>query len=116
MKGVIRIDGTSFGSITVDGKRCPHDVWIFADGSIRRRDRDHEFTLDELDLLLDGKPELVVVGTGQSGCVRIDDDATREASRRGVNVIGDITPRALKLYNEAADAKRRVAGAFHVTC
>ena len=112
----MRIDGTSFGSITVDGKRYGHDVWVFADGSIRRRNRDHEFTLDELDLLLEGKPEVVVVGTGQSGCVRIDEDAVREASRRGIKIISDVTPNALKRYNEAVEAKHRVAGAFHATC
>ena len=113
---MVRIDGTSFGSITVDGKRYPHDVWIFADGSTRRRNRDHEFTLDELDLLSEGKPEVVAVGTEQSGCVRIDEDAAREASKRGIKMVIDITPNALKRYNEAANAGRRVAGAFHVTC
>lgn len=113
---MVRIDGTSFGRITVDGKHYTHDVWIFVDGSIRRRDRNHEFTLDELDLLLEGKPEVVVVGTGQSGCVRIDEDAVREASRRGIKIISDVTPNALKRYNEAIKAKRKVAGAFHTTC
>ena len=113
---MVRIDGTSFGSITVDGKHYPHDVWVFADGSIRRRDRDHEFTLDELDLLLEKKPEIVVVGTGQSGCVQIDEDAAREAGRRGIKIISEVTPNALKRYNEAVKAKRKVVGAFHVTC
>lgn len=113
---VVRIDGTSFGSIIVDGKRYPHDVWVFTDGSIRRRDRDHEFTLDELDLLLEGNPKVVVVGTGQSGCVRIDEDAVREASSRGIKLISDVTPNALERYNEAVGAGRRVAGAFHTTC
>ncbi len=113
---MVRIDGTSFGSITVDGKHYPHDVWVFADGSIRRRDRDHEFTLDELDLLLKGKPEVVVVGTGQSGCVQIDEGAVREAGRRGIKIISEVTPNALKRYNEVAKAKHRVAGAFHTTC
>lgn len=113
---MIQIDSTSFGSITVDGKRYAHDVWIFADGSIRRRDRNHEFKLDELDLLLDGGPEVVVVGTGQSGCVGIDEDAAREAGRRGIKIISDITPNALKQYNETVKAKSKVAGAFHTTC
>jgi len=116
VKDVVRIDGTSFGSITVDGKRYPQDVWIFTDGSIKRRDQNHEVTLDELDLLSEGKPEIVVVGTGQSDCVRIDEDAAREASKRGIKMISDATPNALKRYNEAANAGRRVAGTFHVTC
>ncbi len=113
---MVHIDGASFGSITVDGKRYPHDVWIFADGSIRRRDRDHEFTLDELDLLLKGKPELVVVGTGQSGCVQVDKEAAELAVKQGVKMIDDITPNALEKYNEVVKAGRKVAGAFHVTC
>ena len=111
-----KIDGTTFGSITVDGGRYPYDIWILADGSIRRRNGNHEFTLNELDLLLKDRPEVVVVGTGQSGCVRIDEDATREASRRGIKIISDITPKALKRYNEVVKAKRRVAGVFHTTC
>lgn len=113
---MVRIDGTSFGSITVDGKHYPHDVWILADGSIRRRDRDHEFTLNELYFLLEGKPELVMVGTGQSGCVRVDKEAAELAVKQRVKIIDDITPDALKRYNEAVNAGRRVAGAFHVTC
>ncbi len=113
---MVRIDGTSFGSITVNGKHYSHDVWILADGSIRRRDRDHEFTLNELYLLLEGKPELVIVGTGQSGCVQVDKEAAELALKQGVKIIDDITPDALKRYNEAINARRRVAGAFHVTC
>jgi len=113
---MVRIDGTSFGSITVEGEQYPHDVWILADGSIRRRNRNHEFTLNEFDFLLKGKPELVIVGTGQSGCVRVDKEAVELAVKQGVKIIDDITPDALKQYNEAANAGRRVAGAFHVTC
>lgn len=113
---MVRIDGTSFGSITVDGKHYPHGVWILADGSIRRRDRDHEFTLNELYFLLEGKPESVIVGTGQSGCVRVDKKAAELAVKQGVKIIDDITLNALTRYNEAANAGRRVAGAFHVTC
>ena len=113
---LVRINGTNFGSITVDGKRYPHDVWIFADGSIRRRDRDHEFTLDELDVLLERRPELVIVGTGQSGCVKIANESIEHATKRGVEVRSDVTPNALERFNEAIRTRRRVAGTFHVTC
>lgn len=113
---VVKIDGTSFGSITIDGKRYSHDVWVFTDGSIERRDRDHEFTLNELDLLLKGKPEVIIVGTGQYGCVRVDREAAELAVEQGVQVIDDITPNVIERYNEAVRARRRVAGAFHVTC
>jgi hypothetical protein len=113
---VVKIDGTSFGSITIDGKRYPHDVWVFTDGSIERRDRDHEFTLNELDLLLKGKPKIIVVGTGRYGCVRVDREAAELAVKHGVQVVDDITPNVIERYNEAVRAGRRVAGAFHVTC
>jgi len=113
---VAKIDGTSFGSITIDGKCYSHDVWVFTDGSIERRDRNHEFNLNELDLLLKGNLEVVIVGTGQYGCVQINREAAELATRRGVQVIDDTTPNAIRRYNEAAKGGRRVAGAFHVTC
>jgi hypothetical protein len=110
------MEGTSFGSITADGETYPHDIWVFADGSIRRRDRNHEFTLDELYGLLEGEPEVVIVGTGQSGCVRVEEAVLEEAKRKGFRVIRDTTPRAINRYNDAVKAGKRVAGAFHVTC
>ncbi len=113
---MVKVDETSFGSITIDGKRYSHDVWILADGSIKHRDRNHEFTRAELELLLREKPELVVVGTGQSGCVEIDREAARVAAERKVEIISDITPRALEMYNQAVKAGRKVAAAFHLTC
>ncbi|MFN4133486.1 MAG: Mth938-like domain-containing protein [Candidatus Hadarchaeales archaeon] len=110
------INGTSFGSITVNGRSYTHDVWLLASGELRRRDRNHEFILDEFLMLLEGGPEVVVVGTGQTGCVRIEEDVKEEAGRRGVELLWDKTPKALGLYNEAVKKGRRVAGAFHVTC
>jgi hypothetical protein len=113
---MVRIDGTSFGSITVDGEVYHHDIWIFADGSIKRRDRNHEFTLDELYGLLEGKPELIIVGTGQSGCVSVEEAVLAEAKKRGFEVVDEITPKAIRRYNDALRAGKKVAGAFHTTC
>jgi len=45
------INSTSFRSITINGKEYPYDVWVFVDGSIRRRDRNHEFTLEEFEII-----------------------------------------------------------------
>jgi hypothetical protein len=112
----MRIEGTSFGSITVDGKTYHHDIWVFADGGLRRRDRNHEFTLDEFYELLRGEPEVLVVGTGQAGCVGIEKAVVREAERRGIEFVSAETPRAVSLFNEAVKSGRRVAAAFHTTC
>ncbi|MEM2192350.1 MAG: MTH938/NDUFAF3 family protein [Candidatus Hadarchaeales archaeon] len=110
------INGTTFGSITVDGRTYNHDVWLLVTGELRKRDRNHEFTIDEFLMLLEGEPEVVVVGTGQAGCVRVEDEVREEAKRRKVELFCLETPEALKVYNRAVAAKRKVAGAFHVTC
>lgn len=112
----MRINKTSFGSITVDGRTHPYDIWIFADGSVRRRDRNHEFALEELRMLLNGDPEILIIGTGQAGCVRVHQAVVEEAHRRGVEILSAETPRAVREFNRAVRAGKRVAAAFHVTC
>ncbi len=112
----MHIDGTSFGSITIDGTVYNHDVWIRVDGSVKRRDRNHEFTLDEAWELLEGDPEIIVVGTGQAGRVRIEDAVVEELRKRGVELVAAETPKAILFFNDAVRKGRRVAAALHVTC
>ena len=115
-KILMLIERTSFGSITVNGKTFPHDIWLFANGEIKRRDRNHRFTLDEFFELLEGDPETVIVGTGQAGCVEVEESVLEEAKKRGIELVNLETPRAISAYNEAVKSGKRVAAAFHVTC
>ena len=39
--GTIALEATSFGSITISGKKYDHDVYVFWDGRVERRVGDH---------------------------------------------------------------------------
>lgn len=109
------IDSTSFGSITVDGKRYDHDIWIFLDGRIEERNTNHLFSKEEFELLAREAPEVIVFGNGQSSVARVSDEAKEAAEERGIELIAAATPEAIKLYNNLAKKKKTVA-AIHVTC
>lgn len=108
------INSTSFGSITIDNKTYNHDVWIFQNKTIQRRDRNHKFTLEEFNLLTKDNPKILLIGTGQYGVVEIDEDVIKAAKEKNILLMYEKTPIALKKFNELKDKK--IVAAFHTTC
>ena len=110
-----KINSTEFGSVTINKKKYNHDVWIFSDGTVEERDKDHEFTAEEMEYLLTENPDTVLVGTGQNGVVKISEGAIKIAEQRGIELVAGITPDIIHLYNEISQ-ERKVVAAIHVTC
>lgn len=110
-----RINSTEFGSVTINRKKYNHDVWIFPDGTVEERDKDHEFTAEEMEYLATEHPDTVLVGTGQNGVVKISEGAVRIAEQRGIELVAGTTPDIIHLYNEISQ-ERKVVAAIHVTC
>lgn len=108
------INSTSFGSITIDNKTYNHDIWIFADKTIQRRNRNHEFTLEEFNIIAKANPEIVIIGTGQYGVVKINEEVIKAAKEKNIELMCNKTPIAIKKFNELKD--KRIAAALHTTC
>nr|MCK4930389.1 hypothetical protein [Nanoarchaeota archaeon] len=108
------INSTSFRSITIDNKEYPYDVWIFVDGSIKERNRNHEFTIEEFEIITKGNPNILIIGTGQYGVVQIKEEVIKKAEEKGIELVIDKTPIAIKKFNELKDKK--IAAAMHTTC
>jgi hypothetical protein len=114
---MVEIQESSFGSITVGGRRYNHDVWILADGSVEERKGGYHMFLEaEVQTLIKKGTEVIVVGTGTSGCVEIDPSAEQLAKDKEIEIVCDITPRAVEEYNRLTSKGKKVAAAFHVTC
>jgi hypothetical protein len=114
---MVEIEDSGFGSITIDEKRYGHDVWVFSDGSVEeRRGGYHTFLKKEVQALLKGEVDTIVVGAGTAGCVEIESPARQLAQQRGIEIVSDITPKAIEKYNQLVTKGRKVAAAFHVTC
>src|ERR1035437_1191522 len=88
-----RIDGTQFGSITIDGSDIEHDVLIRLSGDIKKRKKklskavfgtSHTISLDEAEYLFEKGAERLIVGSGQNGMVTLSDEAATYFKKKGV--------------------------------
>ena len=118
----MRIEGTSFGSITIDGKTYDHDVVIRLYGAIAKRKKklskklygtSHVVSEDEAKFVFEKGSELLVLGSGQEGNVRLSPEAETYLTKKGCKVVIQPTPEALRVFNNARGKK---IGLFHVTC
>ncbi|MFQ6010330.1 MAG: MTH938/NDUFAF3 family protein [Candidatus Aenigmatarchaeota archaeon] len=110
-----KIDNTYFGSIIIDGRKFNTDMIVCWDGEIRERAKSHVFDRRELEDLLMKDPEVVIVGTGQSGLVKIDSSAEIAAKMEGIDFIVAKSPHAVQEFNKLARRKKAIA-VIHVTC
>ena len=111
-----RIDSSYFGSIVIDGKKYDRDVVIFWDGEIQEKEsRSHDFSKEELQDLLMREPEIIIVGTGNSGLVKINPAAEVFARVNGVQLVSKLTPHAIEDFNKYSK-RRRVIAVLHITC
>jgi hypothetical protein len=115
----MHIDSYSFGSIRIDGVDYSDDV-ILVGGDVRspwwREAGGHIYALTDLEELMAAAPEVVVLGTGYFGRVRVLDETLTRFADVGSEVIVEKTGRAVETFNQLAAAGRDVAAALHLTC
>ena len=116
------IDSVKFGEITVEGRKYIHDIVIYPSGKIERRKKEiskrkhgtsHKFDPEELREYLKEDFNVLIVGTGMYGALKLLPDA-REIVR-DKEIIEKPTPEATRLFNELRKDKK-VLGIFHITC
>ncbi len=111
-----RIDNAFFGSILVDGRKYENDLYVHWDGEVREREKTHNFTRTEFEDLALKDPEIIVIGTGMSGMVKVDPAAVAAASLKGVQLLVVKTPEAVQRFNALARMRKRVIAVMHATC
>jgi hypothetical protein len=103
--------------MVVDGERYTKDLILLPDRVIPNwwREQGHRLSVKDLEEVFAAQSEVLVVGTGAHGVMKVPPE-TRQATREaGVELRIADTDRAWRLYNELRE-KRRTAGAFHLTC
>ena len=111
------IDSYQFGQIVVNGKRYSSDVIIFPDRVKDSwwRKSGHQLCLDDIAEVIAEKPEVLIVGTGASGLVRVLPEVKQSLEARGIKLIAEPTSEACNTYNQLCQSQRVVA-ALHLTC
>jgi len=111
------IDSYRFGQVVVSGKKYTSDVIIFPD---RVRDNwwrktGHQLCLKDIAEVMTENPEVLVVGTGASGLVKVLPEVERGVEAQGIKLIVEATDKACPAYNHICHSQRAVA-ALHLTC
>ncbi len=111
------IDDYSFGRIVIDGREYTSDVIIYPDyvDDGWWRQEGHRLQLADLKEILAASPEVLVVGTGAYGLMRITPEVEQALAQREVELIALSTEQACRRYNEIEDHRRTIA-ALHLTC
>ncbi len=117
-----KIDGTKFGSITINSIKYDNDIIIRPDNTIEKRKKklskeeygtSHIVSKKEAKYIYGDGAKYVIIGSGQYGALKLSDEASDFFKSVGCIVICKATPEAVKEWNETGIPK---AGMFHITC
>ena len=115
----MKIDSYSFGSIQIDGKGYSTDVILLA-GDVKspwwREAGGHVYAVEDFEVLLAAAPEVVILGTGYFGRVKVLDETLTALADAGSEIVVEKTGGAVECYNRFAADGRDVAAALHLTC
>jgi hypothetical protein len=112
-----KIDSYHFGQIVINGRKYTSDVIIFPDRVQGDwwRDESHELALKDIADIIDENPEIVLIGTGSSGLMKVLPEVASAIEARHIQLIVQSTAEACEIYNQLSQTQR-VAAALHLTC
>jgi len=114
------IDSYSFGSITVDGEKFTRDVIIGKAGVLSPwwRREGHSLGPEDLKSVLASTPEVLVIGTGSLGVMKVPDGTLEFLRSRDIEPRAMRTGRAVEEFNNLLNERGpdRVMAALHLTC
>jgi len=111
------IEHYSFGRITVDGKTYTSDVLIYpgrVDAHWWRREG-HRLQVADLTEVIQAGPQVLVVGTGAYGAMKVPKDTVAYLESKGLEVRVAETDKAVEVFNQL-QKDRVVIAALHLTC
>lgn len=113
---MVKIDFTKFGEISINGKIYYSDMLVCWDGRIEFRAKKHVFDMDDFVALLKMKPDIIVIGTGQTGVVKISDEVVQVAEDKKIKLYVDPSPKAVDMFNGLIAQGKKAVALIHTTC
>lgn len=111
------VESYSFGNIVIDGRRYSSDV-IVTGGEVHPwwRKQGHRLSIEDLEKVIESKPEHLVIGTGSAGLMIVPESISSQLKKLGIRVYCEKTARAVEIYNELLKSGKTTAFAVHLTC
>ncbi len=119
------IDQYNFGLIVVGGKTYKQDSEVRWTGQVLKwwRENSHSVEVEDLERAVGENPETIVIGTGESGLMKVSGKAKELVAEKGIRLIIDRTEAAVKTFNirkeeseEEEGRPEKIIGLFHLTC
>jgi hypothetical protein len=111
------IESYNFGKIIINSKEYHSDIIIYKDSIDDKwwRRESHNLCVDDIKEIIDKKPEVLIIGTGAYGLMRVPSDLIAYLKSKNTEVIIKKTKAACDEYNTLYQ-KKNVVAAFHLTC
>jgi len=117
------IEHCSFGQVVIDGQ--PYGDVLIVAGQIRPRNREllkqlygtsHTVGAEEKSELLSGKPDYLIIGTGQYGSLKVPEEVVTAAKQQQTKVIIKNTPEISSDFNSLWHKGFKINALIHTTC
>ena len=111
------IEEFKFGFFRINGKEYYDDIKILGSTIKQWPDRErHDVKLINLKDILEFNPELLIVGIGASGLLKVPKEIEQHLRQKNIKLLVQKTTEACESYNKAITEKKKVAALFHGTC
>jgi hypothetical protein len=112
----MHIDSYSFGKIVINGKTYTSDVLIFPERVVSPwwRRQGHLLQMKDLAEVIRERPEVLIVGKGFPGLMKVPQGLMDELGSLGIEVIAEKTTGAVTIFNSYRG--KHVVAALHLTC
>ena len=119
------IEEYKFGSITINGKNYDYDLELRWTGEVLKwwRGESHVVDVKDVERALRQKPDIIVIGKGAMGIVKVTQECQDFIRKQGIELIIDRTEEVVKTFNiileeseEEEGKQEKLIGLFHLTC
>lgn len=111
------IEEHKFGSFVINGRQYLGDIKIIDVRVKHWEDREHhELKIKDIKEILEINPELIIIGTGNSGFLEVPSELKDLIRSRRINLIIDKNQDAVIQYNKALIQNKKIGAVFHATC
>jgi hypothetical protein len=111
------IKNYKFGKIMINDSLYQTDLIVFTDHIQENwwRENGHLLTITDLKIVINYKPEVLIIGTGMYGLMRVEEAVISKLKEKGIKkILIEKTKNACEAYNKEISSKK--VAALHITC
>ena len=111
------IDSYRFGSFVIDGKQYSCNIRLIGNRYAGTWNHGpHIVRIEHVKDLVNDKPEIIIIGTGAFGTLKVPIGVQEYIRSKGIKVVIQRSGEAINTYNELIKKGKKVNALMHNTC